>query len=305
MSKNNQLAVVTGASAGIGQATVHALAERGFHVLAGVRSEADAKRLSGNNVEAVILDITDPAHLAAITHRVENDTGRRPLGALVNNAGVAINAPVETLPIEEWRRHFEVNFFGHVAITQALLPALLSGRGRVVNVSSIGGRVAFPTYGAYAASKFAIEAVSDVLRREVGRYGVQIIVIEPGTVATPMWGKGLAIMQQLAAGTSDAQQARYRDLLAAMVKQAETVGRTGSGIDPADAARVIAEAIQAHKPRTRYLVGRDAKLLGRLARLLPDRALDRLIARNLGLRQPRTTTAAPQVPPQEADHAAR
>lgn len=296
MSQNTQLAVVTGASSGIGQATVHALAERGFHVLAGVRNDEDADRLSGRNIEAVILDITDPSHVAAIARRVENDADGRPLGALVNNAGVAINAPIETLPIDEWRRHFEVNFFGHVAITQALLPALLSARGSVVNLSSIGGRVAFPTYGAYGATKFALEAVSDVLRREVGRYGVKVIVIEPGTVATPMWGKGLGIIQQLAAGTSAAQQARYGDLLAAMTKQADTNARDGNGVAPADVARVIADAVEARRPRTRYLVGRDAKLLARMAGLLSDRALDRLIARNLGLREPRARTAVPRAP---------
>ena len=177
-------------------------------------------------------------------------------------------------------------------MTQALLPALLAGGGRVVNVSSIGGRVVGPTFGAYAASKFALEAMSDALRREVTRLGVQVIVIEPGTVATGIWGKGLVAAQQLAAGMSEAQQIRYRDLLAAMSKQAETLA--GSGIDPADAARVIADAIEARKPRARYLVGRDAKLMARIAGLLPDRIVDRLIARNLGLVEPGPTSAPAQ-----------
>jgi len=304
MPENTQLAVVTGASSGIGYATVRVLAARGFHVLAGVRSETDAQRLTGKNVEGVILDITDPAHVAAIAHRVENDAARRPLAALVNNAGVALNAPIEILPIEEWRRHFEVNFFGHVAVTQALLPALVAGRGRVVNISSIGGRVAFPTYGAYAASKFALEAVSDVLRREVGRYGVYVIVIEPGTVNSAMWGKGLTNIQEVAAGfaagASDAQKARYSDLLAAMTKQAEANVRNGNGVDPARVATVIADAIQARRPRTRYLAGRDAKLLARLAALLPDRAFDRVVARSLGLRKPSGPAAASQAPGKEA-----
>jgi NAD(P)-dependent dehydrogenase (short-subunit alcohol dehydrogenase family) len=298
MPENTQLAVVTGASSGIGYATVRTLAERGFHVLAGVRSETDAQRLSGQNVEGVTLDITNPAHVAAIARRIGNDAAGRPLAALVNNAGVALNAPIETLPIEEWRRHFEVNFFGHVAVTQALLPALVAGRGRVVNISSIGGRVAFPTYGAYAASKFALEAVSDVLRREVGRYGVHVIVIEPGTVNSAMWGKGLTNIQEVAAafaaGASDAEKARYSDLLAAMTKQAEANVRNGNGVDPARVAAVIADAIQARRPRTRYLVGRDAKLLARITAVLPDRTFDRVVARNLGLRKPSAPTAASQ-----------
>ena len=300
MPESTQLAVVTGASSGIGYATARTLAARGFHVLAGVRSDTDAQRLTGTNVEGVILDITNPAHVAAIAHRVQNDAAGRPLAALVNNAGVALNAPIETLPIEEWRRHFEVNFFGHVAVTQALLPALVAGRGRIVNISSIGGRVAFPTYGAYAASKFALEAVSDVLRREVGRYGVHVIVVEPGTVNSAMWGKGLTNIQEVAskfaAGATGAQKARYSDLLAAMTKQAEANVRNGNGIDPARVATLIADAIQARRPRARYLAGRDAKLLARITALLPDRAVDRLVAWNLGLRQPSAPATASQAP---------
>jgi NAD(P)-dependent dehydrogenase (short-subunit alcohol dehydrogenase family) len=276
-----QLAVATGASSGIGQATAGTLAARGFHVLAGVRRQVDADQLAGEGVEPVILDITDPSHVAAIAERVEHEADTRPLGALVNNAGIAVNAPVETIPMQEWRRQFEVNFFGHVAITQALLPALLAGGGRVVNVSSIGGRVAGPTFGAYAASKFALEAVSDALRREVGRLGVQVIVIEPGTVKTAIWGKGLATAQELVAGMSTAQQSRYGDLLAAVARRAQTLQR--GGIDPSEAARVIADAIDARRPRARYLVGRDARVMARVAGLLPDRLVDRFIARNLGL----------------------
>ena len=173
MSQENEFAVVTGASSGIGHATARALATRGFHVLAGVRRESDAEQLAGKNLEPVILDVTDAAQIAALADRVTGDAEGRLLRALVNNAGIAVNAPVEAIPMAEWRRQFEVNFFGQVALTQALLPALLSARGRVVNVSSIGGRVAGPTYGAYSASKFALEAMSDVLRREVARFGVR------------------------------------------------------------------------------------------------------------------------------------
>jgi NAD(P)-dependent dehydrogenase (short-subunit alcohol dehydrogenase family) len=294
MSEQSQLAVVTGASSGIGEATVRALAARGFHVLAGVRREADGDQLSGQSIEPIILDITDPAHVAEIAERVEQDPYGRRLGALVNNAGIAVNGPVEGIPMDEWRRQFEVNFFGHVAVTQALLPALLAAGGRVVNVSSIGGRVAAPTFGAYAASKFALEAVSDVLRREVGRLGVQVIVIEPGTVATRIWGKGLAAAQELAAKMSVAQLTRYRDLLEAATKRAQALER--SGIDPADAALVIADAIEARKPRARYLVGRDAKLMARMAGLLPDRLVDRLIARDLGLGEPDASAVAAERP---------
>jgi len=282
MMSAKRMAVVTGASSGIGLATVQELARRGFHVLAGVRTQQDADRLAGDNVEPVIVDITDEEQVAALADRVAHDPRGRRLGALVNNAGVALNAPVEAIPLAEWRRHFDVNVFGHVAVVQALLPALIAGGdGRLVNVSSIGGRVAFPTYGAYAASKFALEGFSDVLRREVGRLGVKVIVIEPGTIATPMWGKGIATMDKLAATMTADQRARYGDLIAAMHKQAQ--GQAGSGIQPLRAATVIADAIQSRKPRARYLVGRDAKLLAAMSGLLSDRTVDCLVARTLGI----------------------
>jgi NAD(P)-dependent dehydrogenase (short-subunit alcohol dehydrogenase family) len=282
MGSTNRMAVVTGASSGFGLATAQELARRGFHVLAGVRKQQDADRLAGENIEPVIVDITDEEQVAALADRVARDPQGRRLGALVNNAGVALNAPAEAIPLAEWRRHFDVNLFGHVAVVQALLPALIAGGdGRLVNVSSIGGRVAFPTYGAYAASKFALEGFSDVLRREVGRLGVKVIVIEPGTIATPIWGKGIATMDKLAATMTADQHARYDDLVAAMRKQSEEQG--GGGVQPFRAAKVIADAIQSRKPRTRYRVGRDAKLLAVMSGLLSDHAFDRLVARNLGL----------------------
>lgn len=282
MMSTKRIAVVTGASSGIGLATTQELERRGFHVLAGVRKQGDADRLASENVEPVLVDITDEAQIAALTDRVAHDPQRRPLSALVNNAGVALNAPVEAIPLAKWRRHFDVNFFGHVAVVQALLPALIAGGdGRLVNVSSIGGRIALPTYGAYAAAKFALEGFSDVLRREVGRFGVKVIVIEPGNVTTPMWGKGIGTMDELTADMTADQHARYDDLIAAMHKQAQ--GLQGSGVQPGQAAAVIADAIQARKPRTRYLVGRDAKLVARMVSPLSGHALDRLVARNLGL----------------------
>ncbi len=275
------LAVVSGASSGIGQATAHALAARGFHVLAGVRNEEDASSLAAERVESVRLDITNPTDIERLRERIENDSRRPQLRALVNNAGIAVNAPVETIPVDEWRRQFEVNVIGHVALTQALLGPLLKASGRIVNISSIGGRVAGPTFGAYAASKFALEAMSDALRREVQRLGVQVIVVEPGGVATPIWTKGVAHADRLIAAMSPSQRERYEDLIAAVRKQA---GATAdSGADPADVARVIADSIIAPRPRTRYLVGRDARIMARIAWLLPDRVLDELIARRLGL----------------------
>jgi NAD(P)-dependent dehydrogenase (short-subunit alcohol dehydrogenase family) len=278
-SDRRELIVVTGASTGMGAATARELARKGFHVLAGVRRDVDADALRGEGIEPHILDITVDSDVAAIAERVARDPLGRPLRALVNNAGISVNAPVEALPIAEWRRQFEVNLFGHVAMTQALLPALLRTAGTVVNISSVGGRVALPTYGAYAGSKFALEAVSDSLRREVGRLGVKVIVIEPGAVKTEMLERGIANADRLNAAMTADQLERYGDLVAAISEQARSFGR--DGVSAESAAKVIAKAAAASRPRSRYTIGRDAAVLVRLARVLSDRFLDRVVHLNL------------------------
>ncbi len=280
----NELIVVSGASTGIGAATAKELAHRGFHVLAGVRREADADALRGLDIEGIeprILDITVESDVAAIADRVAHDAAGRPLRALVNNAGIAINAPVETLPIAQWRHQFEVNLFGHIAMTQALLPALLNSSGTVVNVSSVGGKVVLPTYGAYAGSKFALEAVSDALRREVGTAGVKVVVIEPGAVKTEIAERGIATSEALTSGMTTAQLERYGELMDAITAQARSFNETGVSADAA--ARVIAKAVTASRPRTRYTIGRDAAILLRISRFISDRTLDRIV--RLQLRQ--------------------
>jgi NAD(P)-dependent dehydrogenase (short-subunit alcohol dehydrogenase family) len=275
----NELIVVTGASTGIGAASAQELAHKGFHVLAGVRREVDADALRADGIEPHILDITVESDVAAISDRVARDPLHRPLRALVNNAGIAINAPVETLPIAEWRRQFEVNLFGHIAITQALLPALLMSAGTVVNISSVGGKVVLPTYGAYAGSKFALEAASDALRREVAQLGIKVVVVEPGAVKTEMAERGIATAEGLMANMTDAHLARYGDLTAAVTAQARSFGEVG--VSAQHAAKVIAKAATSSRPRTRYTIGRDAAILVRISRVVSDRVLDRIIQLNL------------------------
>lgn len=275
----NQLIVVTGASTGMGAATARELARNGFHVLAGVRRDADADALRAERIEPHILDITVESDVAAIADRVANDPLHRPLRALINNAGIAVNAPVETLPLTEWRRQFEVNLFGHVAMTHALLPALLASKGTVVNISSIGGKVVLPTYGAYAGSKFALEAVSDALRREVSDFGIQVVVVEPGAVKTEMAERGIATAEGLMANVTADQLARYDALAAAVTAQARSFGE--DGVSAEHAAKVIVKAATASHPRTRYTIGRDAAILARISRVVSDRALDRIVRLNL------------------------
>ncbi|MBO0983751.1 SDR family NAD(P)-dependent oxidoreductase [Rathayibacter sp. SD072] len=273
-SPESELIIVTGASTGMGAATVRELAARGHHVLAGVRREADGEELASARIRPVILDITVPEQIADLASLVEADG--RPLRALINNAGIAVNAPVEVLPMAEWRRQFDVNFFGHIEVTQALLPALLRSRGRVVMMSSLGGRLAQPTYGAYSGSKFALEAVSDALRREVAPHGVTVAIVEPGAVRTEMVGRGGVTARQLAGGMTPDQERRYGGLMHAILAQSEGFLRTGR--DASQAARVIAAAATDARPKTRYTIGRDAAVLTRLARILPDRLLDRVLA---------------------------
>jgi NAD(P)-dependent dehydrogenase (short-subunit alcohol dehydrogenase family) len=164
-----EIVIITGASSGIGAATARELARRGFHVLAGVRREQDADVIRGPGIEPLIIDVTNPDHIRALATRVHGDPEGRGVRALVNNAAIGVNAPVEVFAIDEWRRLFEVNFFGHIAVTQTLLPDLIRSKGRVINVSSVGGRMAMATYGPFASTKFALEAVSDALRREIAR----------------------------------------------------------------------------------------------------------------------------------------
>src|SRR5262245_6274396 len=269
-------AVVTGASTGIGAATARELARLGFHVLAGVRRDRDADAIRAPRVEPLIVDITNPDHIQALATRVRGDPQGRAVRALVNNAGIGVNAPVEAFAIDEWRRLFEVNLFGHIAVTQTLLPSLIRSKGRVVNISSVGGKIAMATYGPYAATKFALEAVSDSLRREIAPTGVQVVVVEPGAVRSEMPGRAIASARELASTMTPEQHQRYGALLQAIT--AQTAAHTNSGLTADAAAKVIAKAVMARKPRTRYTIGREAALLIPLMRILSDRTVDRMIA---------------------------
>jgi NAD(P)-dependent dehydrogenase (short-subunit alcohol dehydrogenase family) len=264
------LALVTGASTGIGRACAERLRDLGFHVLAGVRDPADAP----GGTEALRLDVTSDADVAAAAERVGAE-----LHLLVNNAGVAVSGPVELVPVEEWRRQLEVNLVGQVAVTRALLPALLRTRGHIVNMSSIGGRVTNPLFGPYSASKFALEAMSDALRREVSQHGVRVVVVEPGGIATPIWDKGRAAAERMLENADADAVRRYGHLIAAVRRATERLAR--DGLPPEAVADVVGRAVTMQRPRPRYVVGRDAKVRAVAARLLPDRMFDALVARYL------------------------
>ena len=268
--------LVTGASTGIGEATATHLAGLGFDVLAGVRRDADAERLRAGGLRPVRLDVAEPASVESL----RAELGDSPLAGLVNNAGIAVSGPLEFLPLDELRRQLEVNLIGQVAVIQACLPGLRRGRGRIVNISSIGGRVALPLLGPYNASKFALEGISDSLRRELQGQGVEVCLVEPGGVKTPIWRKGNEQADRILAQMPPEAERLYGRLADALREQTVKIERD-RGLPPEDVAEVVGRAMTASRPRARYLVGRDAKLRARLAALLPDRAMDSLIARAL------------------------
>jgi NAD(P)-dependent dehydrogenase (short-subunit alcohol dehydrogenase family) len=275
--------VVTGASTGIGRATALRLDAAGWRVFAGVRKEADAESLraeASERLTPVTLDVADDEVIASAAQLLGTELADTGLDGLVNNAGISLPSPLETMPIEDFRRQIDVNLTGQVAVTQAMLPLLREARGRVVFISSIGGRIAFPFTGAYHAAKFGIEAVGDVFRRELRRTGISVSIVEPGSIATDIWDRGEQASDEIT-GRSPRQDALYGD---AIEKYRKTVrGVADRGIPPAKVAGVIEHALSANRPRTRYLVGRDAKFQARAKYFIPTRIFDRILARATGL----------------------
>ncbi len=272
--------VVTGASTGIGHAAAVRLAGLGFDVYAGVRRDADAERLRGEGLRPLTVDVADHDTIDAAAEEVGAAVGAAGLAGLVNNAGIAVSGPVEFVPIDEWRRQLEVNLIGQIAMTQRFLPLVRAARGRIVNVSSIGGRIALPLVGPYAASKFALEAVSDSLRRELHGQGIGVSLIEPGGVKTPIWDKGLSTADDLEAAMPAEAHRLYGGLVRALRRQVETIA-TKTGMEADEVADKIVHALTASRPRTRYLIGGEARIRWALAKRLPDRAFDALVARSL------------------------
>jgi NAD(P)-dependent dehydrogenase (short-subunit alcohol dehydrogenase family) len=261
-------ALVTGASSGIGQACALRLHHNGWRVLAGVRSEGDAPQ----GTEEVLLDVTDAEQIQAAASLVEG------LDGLVNNAGIALAAPLEFIPPEELRHQLEVNLVGQVAVTQAFMPALRRAKGRIVFMGSIAGKSALPFLGPYAASKHGLEAVADSLRLEVRPFGIQVSIVEPGTIKTPIWTRSAARADELIASSDGRLGELYGERIAVFREIAMKRGAAGASADAV--AKVVEEALTADRPHTRYLVGRDAKLRAGFERL-PDRLRDRIYERVL------------------------
>ncbi|MFN8633525.1 MAG: SDR family oxidoreductase [Chloroflexota bacterium] len=275
--------VVTGAATGIGAAVATRLADLGFRVFAGVRDleDIDAVNARGNaHVTPVLMDVTAGETIADAAARISEMVGSNGLAGLVNNAGIAVGGPLELIPIGDLRRQFETNVIGALAVTQAFLPHLRQGQGRIVNVGSTSGRVAAPFAGPYAASKFALRALTDSLRVELSPWHMPVCLIEVGPVATDIWGKSLAELDHRWDTMTPAARTLYRPLFRAIRRSAEDRGKAGIPIE--DVVEAIVHAMIAPKPKTRYLVGKIAREIA-IVSLLPDRVRDWLVLRHLGI----------------------
>ena len=279
--------VITGTSTGIGAASAIMLGEQGFRVFAGVRSDEDGQALVGRatgDLTPLVLEVTDEESISAAVAAVESEVGDGGLYALVNNAGIVIPGPLEFQPLDDFRRQLEVNLIGQLAMTQAFLPLIRRGQGRIVNVGSIGGHVVLPLHGAYSASKFGMEAISDALRLELGQWHVPVSLIDPGATETAIFGKTLAALDELKATLAEAGHPEYERQIAAMRRLVE---KTADGAAPVeDLAATVAKALTAKKPKSRYLAGAGADAAVLLARTATDSIKDRAIAREAHLPKP-------------------
>jgi NAD(P)-dependent dehydrogenase (short-subunit alcohol dehydrogenase family) len=272
--------LVTGASTGIGRALVLDLATRGVTVLAAVRAAGEAPAGDGR-IQEILLDVTDAAQIAPLNEAIRCRLGTQRLRGVVNNAGIAVGGPLEYVSIDEMRRQFEVNLFGQLAVTQAVLELLRAhGDGRVVFTSSIGGRVAAPFVGPYAASKHALNGMAEAMRRELRPWHIQVSVLAPGAVATPIWDKAGEAARQLA-DRLPARGVELYDRRMDGMRRYLAAAAAGHSIPPGRVVRAARHALYARRARAVYLIGAEARVGSALSNALPARMFDTLIARQM------------------------
>lgn len=280
-----QHVVITGVSTGIGKATADELVKNGYHVFGSVRKESDAEELQkklGPGFTPLIFDVTDTKAVKAAVEKVRECIGKdNGLAALINNAGIGIGGPLMHQSIDEIRYHFEVNVLGVISVTQVFLPLLGAQQprqfhpGKIINMSSVSGKLAFPFLGAYAGSKHALEAVSDSLRRELMIYGIDVIVIEPGSVKTEIWDKAEKQANNIYNGSD------YTEILKDFQKRVLETGR--AGVPPVIIARTIKKILNSKSSKARYALPDNWLFTWILPRILPDRLIDIIIAKKIGL----------------------
>lgn len=281
--KENGSVLVTGASSGVGKATALMLLQYGYRVFATVRKEADAETLreaAPEGLQTVIMDVTNAKQIQAAVETVGNVVGNLGLAGLVNNAAVMVEGPLEFVSIDDLRRQFEVNVFGQIAVTQAFLPLIRKATGRIINIGSLTGRVSIPFFSPLSASKYALDSFTDALRMELYPWNIEVILIEPGTIATPAVDK----MEQAAAETlekmSPKAKAYYGDTFRSFVDKMTEESR--KGLPAEGVAEAILEALEAERPKTRYPIGKEKAILV-LEKFLPDRLFDALKLRAMGV----------------------
>jgi NAD(P)-dependent dehydrogenase (short-subunit alcohol dehydrogenase family) len=273
--------IVTGASTGIGEACACRLERLGYTVFAGIRKAADGAALQAkcsDRLRPLILDVTDPPSIERAAETVSKFLGDKGLAGLVNNAGIAVAAPLEYLPPAELRRQFEVNVVGQLAVTQAFMPLLRKSQGRIINMSSVSGLTALPMTGAYASSKFALEGLSDALRRELAPFHIPVILIEPAGIATPIWDKSAGDFDNMAGRLPGGWEEDYRLVGEVTRKFARHAAKHGLSVELV--ADAVAEALTSPKPKARYVVAKTPAMV-KLLRILPAAWQDRLILNRL------------------------
>lgn len=284
MAIEKKSVVVTGASTGIGWGAAKVLVANGFHVFGSVRKPADGERLKAEFGEAftpLLFDVTDEPAVRAGARQVEAALGGRTLAGLVNNAGIAVAGPLLHLPVEDFRRQMEVNVTAIVTVTQAFAPLLGAESparrdpGRIVNISSVGGKTATPFLAPYCASKFAVEGLSESLRRELLPFGVDVIIIAPGAVATPIWGKADELDIAAYANTA------YAGPLARLLAYMQGLGK--SGLPPERIGEAIHTALTTTKPKVRYTISPEPMQTFLSENILSKRGLDAIVGKRLGL----------------------
>ena len=279
--------VITGASSGIGQSCVLRMSRAGWRVFATVRKAADRDRLQAagvENVYPVMLDVEDGATIIAAAAQIESQLSGRGLDGLVNVAGIGIVRPIEYAPLREVRQIFEVNVFGQLAIIQAFSRLLRKQRGRLVNITSIGVNIAIPFGGLLNASKSAFGMLTDTMRLELHPFGVRVCTVEPGAIATPAVDKTLGDIERVIENLPADAQAQYGPMLRSFGRRAYAMEKSGSSPDVV--ARAVHHALTSSRPRIRYRVGKHAKLLATLPRMLPESILDAIRVRMFGLVAP-------------------
>lgn len=274
MSLSKKAVLITGASSGIGKCCVYKLSEAGFDVYAAVRTkEAERELLSIDSarINPLILDITEPQSIEAAKQQLR----KVDLFALVNNAGSAVLGPLEFIPLEDIRNQFEVNLFGHIALTQSFLPKLRQTKGRIINMSSISGFVGFPFFGPYCSSKFAFEGFSESLSRELKSQGISVSIIEPGNINTGIWESSFNTGQNIEEKFPTEAHQIYGRRFAG--KNRNSYGPSVKS-EPEDVAKVVVHVLNTDRPKQRYLVGKDAKKIAMMKRLLGSQLFDRWLS---------------------------